>query len=67
MDKHIEQSIAVVAQYTDEKPSAGAILIACQLSALIDAVSEVAKQLDYIDSGIDEANSLTERKLDRGN
>jgi Asp/Glu/hydantoin racemase len=66
MDEHVENTIELLAQHTDQKPSADAILLACIGSALVDAVNHVAKVLGRIDSGIDEANSLNERRLDRG-
>jgi hypothetical protein len=66
MDNHVTKTIELLAQYTDEKPDAGSILIACQLSALVDAVQRTNEILNYIDDGIDESNRIDERRLDRG-
>jgi hypothetical protein len=56
MDDNVTRTIELLGKYTDEKPSADAVLIASQISALVDATQRVAKQLEHIDYSIDNAN-----------
>lgn len=63
---YVTKTLELLQQHTTGKPSADALLIACQLSQLTDAVQRVGTMLSNIDDGIDEANSLNEQRSNRG-
>lgn len=63
---YIQQTLERIAQYTDEKPSADSLLIACVLSAGVDALQRHNQLLDSLADAADESNRMNERRLNRG-
>lgn len=66
MNTQLTNTLEVMAEYTNEKPSADAILIATQLSAIADAVQRHNELLDYLVDAANESNQMNERRLNRG-